>query len=81
MASVASESALDCLLLAVLRLRQLPPEQRKAWASIFDHYVFNPANDPAGHIPEYRRGILGAMSPEYVKQVKAFVAKQLTKAD
>jgi hypothetical protein len=78
-ASLKADSALDCLLLAVLRLRQLPPEQRRAWASIFEHYVFDAANDPAGHIPEYRRGILGAMSPEYVSQVKAFVARQLTK--
>ncbi len=78
-AGATADSAIDCLLLAVLRLRQLPPEQRKAWASIFDHYVFNSADDPAAHIPEYRRGILGAMSPEYVKQVKAFVAKQLEK--
>jgi len=76
-ASVQADSALDSLLLAVLRLRHLPPEQRRAWASIFDHYVFNSANDPAGHIPEYRRGVLGAMSPEYAKQVKEFVAKQL----
>ena len=78
-AAVKGDSALDCLLLAVLRLRQLPVEQRRAWAAIFDHYVFNAANDPAGHIPEYRRGLLGTMSPEYVKQVKDFVARQLTK--
>jgi hypothetical protein len=79
-AAVNADSALDCLLLAVLRLRQLPPDQRRAWASIFDHYVFNAANDDAGHIPEHRRGILGAMSPEYMRQVKAFVASQLQKA-
>ena len=76
-ASVQADSALDCLLLAVLRLRHLPPEQRRAWASIFDHYVFGASAESVEHIPPHVRGVLGEISPELAKQVKAFLVSQL----
>ena len=71
------DSALDCLLHSLLSLRQLPAEQRKAWAAIFAHYVFDADAQSAAHIPEHRRGILGEMSPDFRRQVRAFLVKQL----
>ena len=73
----ASDSALDCLVHALLNLRHLPPEQRKAWGTIFDHYVFDAGDESAAHIPEHRRGILGEMSPDFRGQVRSFLVKQL----
>lgn len=45
------------LLQALLSFKELPPAQRTAWGSIFQHYVFS-SQDPAAHIPEHKRGIL-----------------------
>ncbi|MFZ6799371.1 cupin-like domain-containing protein [Undibacterium sp. Di24W] len=45
------------LLQALLSFKELPPAQKAAWGSIFQHYVFSP-KDPAAHIPEHKRGIL-----------------------
>jgi len=70
-------SALDVLLHSLINLRPLPREQRQAWRAILDHYVFSADDSTASHIPESRRGVLGAMSPEYVKSVKEFLAAQL----
>jgi hypothetical protein len=72
-----TDSALNALLLALLDLRDLPPEQRRAWAKIFEHYVFAPGEATADHIPEGKRGVLGEISPEFAKQVRAFLAGKL----
>ncbi len=71
------DSALDCLLHSLLTLRHLPAEQRKAWGAIFAHYVFDADPHSAGHIPAQRRGILGDMTPDFRRQVRAFLMKQL----
>lgn len=72
-----ADSALDCLLHSILNLKHLAPEHRQAWRMIFDHYVFNAGSDLAEHIPEHKRGVLGPISPELAKQVRAFLVSQL----
>jgi hypothetical protein len=72
-----ADSALDGLLLAILALRELPPQQRRNWAAIFEHYVFGADDATASHIPAHRRGVLGDISPELAAQVRAFVAGKL----
>ncbi|WP_394777694.1 cupin-like domain-containing protein [Undibacterium sp.] len=59
------ESLLNC----IAGLKHLPPEQKAAWAAIFNHYVFNVEHDPAAHIPVHARGILGG-SPAQPKPVQ-----------
>ena len=76
-APAGSDSALDGLVHALLSLRHLPPEQRRAWGTIFAHYVFDADPRSMEHIPEHRRGILGDMSPDFRRQVRAFLVKQL----
>jgi hypothetical protein len=73
-----ANSALNSLLLAILDLRHLPPAQREAWRKIFDHYVFMAGEDVASHVPKARRGVLGEISPELAKQVRAFLKSQLS---
>jgi hypothetical protein len=73
----ATDSALDALLLAMLNLRSLPAAQRRAWAAIFEHYVFGAGESTASHIPAAKRGVLGEMTPELARQVRAFLAAKL----
>jgi hypothetical protein len=47
----------------MVALRQLPADQRRSWRAMFDHYVFMTGVDPAEHLPEAARGILGADAP------------------
>jgi hypothetical protein len=76
-ANGGGDTALNCLLLCLLALKRLPPEHRRVWRSIFDHYVFDA--DPASveHIPEHVRGVLGEISPDLSRQLKAFLVSQL----
>ncbi len=72
-------SALDGLLHAVTALRGLPPAQRQAWRTLFEHYVFDTERDVAGHIPPERRGALGELSAEQHAQVRALLVQRLSR--
>lgn len=61
----------DVLLHAFFALKHLPPDQRDVWREIFDHYVFETNGDPAEHIPEHARGILGELTPELLTKMRA----------
>lgn len=53
----------------LLAFRALPPAERAAWRNLLDHYVFDDG-DPAAHIPEQRRGVLGPLTPETLEELK-----------
>jgi len=55
---------INALIHALLSFEGLPAEQRSAWQAMFDHFVFHATGDPNAHIPEERRGIRGALTPE-----------------
>jgi hypothetical protein len=70
-------SGFDCMVHCLLGIRDLPPETRNAWAALFDHYVFGPAERVTGHIPEARHGILGRVSRERRATLCADIARRL----
>lgn len=74
-------SALDALLHAVLALRPLPPEQRRAWATLFEHYVFGPEGAAVDHLPPERRALLADMSPALAQQIRDFLRSKLGSVD
>lgn len=70
-------SAMDCLLHSLLNVKPLPPELRKAWASMFHHYVFDASDDDHAHIPEHKRCVLAEMSPEAAKRIRNLLIAKL----
>ena len=70
-------SPMNALLMAVLTLADLPPRERKAWKSFFDHYAFGANGDPVAHLPEGARGLLRARTPEAVAAAKAAIRRSL----
>ena len=72
-------SALDSLLHVVATLRSLPPAQREAWRTIFEHYVFDTERDVAGHIPPERRSLLGGLTADQHAQLRAFLVQRLSR--
>jgi len=60
----------DALLHAMLTVKNLPPVHRAAWKTLFDHYVFHDNGDPAEHVPEERRGILGDLNAEKIREIR-----------
>ena len=66
------------LLHGVLAIANLPSAQRDIWKRFFDHYVFQVHGDPAAHIAQERRGLLGSLSPEQAAQFTAVLAHLLS---
>lgn len=68
---------LNALYHAVITLKDLPPNELAAWRVMFGHYVFGDHGDPAAHLPEQARGILGQRTPELVARVKKLLIDAL----
>jgi hypothetical protein len=61
----------DVLIHAFFALKHLPPDQRAVWRTMFDHYVFEVNGDPAEHLPEHAKGVLGEPTPELLARMRA----------
>ncbi|MES2147401.1 MAG: cupin-like domain-containing protein [Pseudomonadota bacterium] len=68
---------LNALYHAIITTSDLPPRELAAWRTLFDHYVFRDNGDPAAHLPEPVRGILGKRTPELVARVKKMLVEIL----
>lgn len=64
---------------ALLTLRDLPERERAAWRVFFDHYIFQTGGEPMAHIPEDARGVFGPSTPELRAQLKAMLARPLSR--
>ncbi len=68
----------NALLLAILSLRNLPEDQRKAWRNLFDYYVFDREESDVQCIPENVRGMLRLpMSELDARKLRAELIKKL----
>lgn len=69
----------DALLHAILSIRDLPGEQRKAWKVFFDHYVFDVSSETSDHIPLDRRGALGELDEDSARKIRAILRNKLNR--
>ena len=70
---------LNALYHALITMQNLPARELAAWRALFDHYVFRDNGDPAEHLPESARGILGRRTPELVAHVKKLLIEALSR--
>jgi hypothetical protein len=60
-----------------MSISHLSERKRERWRTLFDHYVFQANGDPAEHLPERARGILGRSTPELRQFIRQFLARKL----
>lgn len=72
--------ARDAFLHALLALRALSPEHRQAWRALFDHFVFEDDGPAGAHLPPARLGILGRLDPELLRELKASLARAVSRS-
>jgi Cupin-like domain len=73
------DSPMNALMLAILTVRDLPPEQLKAWQNLFRHYVFEAEERTAAHIPPQARRVLGPLDPESARELRARLLQRLNR--
>ena len=64
---------------ALLSLRDLPEEQRKAWHEIFKFYIFDFKEEAIAHIPEERRGVLSPIDETMARKLRAKLLNMLNR--
>ena len=72
---------MDTLVHALLSIKTLPAEQKRAWQTLFNYYVFEqePDADTLAHIPDKALGILGDIDDATAKQLWAMLRRKLDK--
>ena len=69
----------DALNHAMLAIRDLPPEQKRVWQGIFNHYVFEADEKKVAHIPRKNRGILGGVTEAVARQLRSYLLNRLNR--
>jgi hypothetical protein len=64
---------------ALLSIRDLPVEEKKAWKHIFDYYIFGDAENAGEHLPEHAKGLLGEINDLKARQLKAMLLNKLNR--
>lgn len=72
----APNTGLGALLHCILEFKSLPPAERAAWRTLLDYYVFGEEN-PAAHIPDEHRGILGTLDAAKVEKLRGMIRRYL----
>ena len=69
----------NALLHAILALRELPPRQREACRSLFNHYVFDADESTCEHIPVPGRGWLAPLDEAAARRLRAELLNRLNR--
>jgi hypothetical protein len=73
------DTPMNALMLAVLTVRDLPREQREAWRNLFNHYVFDAAEEKFAHIPANARRVLAPLDDDTARALRAQLLKRLNR--
>jgi hypothetical protein len=72
-----SDSPLHAIAHGLLSVGHLADRKRDRWRTLFDHYVFQANGDPAAHMPERARGVLGRSTSELRQFIARFLVQKL----
>lgn len=73
------DTPMNALMHALMSVRDLPPEQRKAWQALFRHYVFEADDATFAHIPPAARRALAPMDGDSVRSIRAQLLKRMNR--
>ena len=71
-------SPYEAMMHAMLAIRSLPADQRNVWRIMFDHYIFGANGDPAAHLPDHAKGMLGALDRPQRERLRATLREILS---
>ena len=78
-ASAWMDTPMNALMLAIMTIRDLPPDQREIWNDVFRHYVFDASESTVEHIPEPARRVLGPFDDDKARALRARLLQRLNR--
>ena len=69
----------NALMLALLTMRELPTEQRRAWQEIFRHYIFEPDQANEAHLPPHARYALAPLDEDRARALRATLLQRINR--
>ncbi|CAN5379269.1 cupin-like domain-containing protein [soil metagenome] len=73
------DTPMNTLLHGLLSLRDRPDFEKQAWKTLFDYYVFGPAERAGAHLPEGARGDLGPIDDRKARRLRAYLLNRLNR--
>jgi hypothetical protein len=73
------DTPMNTLLHGLLSLRDRPEGEKKAWAALFDYYVFGPADRPIAHLPPGAAGSLAPLDDRSARQLRAKLLQRINR--
>ena len=70
---------MNALYHAIWTLRDRPENEKRAWKQIFDYYVFGPPGLAGEHFPEKARGVLGPITDDQARSIRAMLINKLNR--
>lgn len=64
------------IVLAWLTFMDMPPEHKRRWRDMFDHYIFGDGK-AMEHLPEHAKGVLGDLDEQQIGQIKQMLARAI----
>lgn len=74
-----TDTPMTTLLHGILSLRDRPAAEKRAWAAMFDYYVFGEADRAARHLPEGVRGELAPLDDRAARRLRARLIQRLNR--
>ena len=73
------DSPMNTLLHGMLSLRDRPDAEKRAWATLFDYYLFGPADRVAAHLPAAAQGPLARLNETGARRLRAMLLARLNR--
>jgi hypothetical protein len=73
------DTPMNALMLAIMTIRDLPPNQREIWDDVFRHYVFGANEATTEHIPGNARRVLGPFDDDKARALRARLLQRLNR--
>jgi hypothetical protein len=73
------DTPVNALMLALLTMRELPPDQRKAWQEIFRHYIFEADDQTVAHLPAGARYALAPLTEDGARVLRGQLLKRINR--
>ncbi len=73
------DTPMNALMLALMSIRDLPPDERAHWQEVFRHYVFEADDTTAAHMPVHARRVLAPLDAGAARELRVRLLQRINR--